>query len=459
MELEGNLKVFKLPDILQFLGQGRMTGLLSLAQGDKEVTLSFKEGKIVGSSSTARSVRLGEMLLYAGVLTRQRLQDFLDEQATATNEQYLGKLLVTQGILSEEDLIPYLELQVKEEIWDIFNWEEGSFRFEQGSPRVLGPIEIRLDIEPLLLEGTRRVDEWHSIQSSIGEGSDVFRANPEFSEDGKPALDPNAWRVLSLINGRLSVDAIARISNLGKFDTYWSLSQLLNAGLVVAVSAKVVSAPEPAETGSDAHAQAADAQGSGSSEQDASRSPAVGPLTDLLNRLGLKKIRPRNPEMIDDAANGSRPARPKRNRTEAWPSDVSLVCEAVNQLIDELAKGSKAFPKHSLGAQLEESWRESEERHPRADILKLRGDRISASLYERYAVLEKDVSDAIRGCHDDCLVALKDFWDGLIAKVADSDDRNDAEQTADRILKSLVGQSVTIASPEFSIARWSTHET
>lgn len=50
MELKGNIKDFPLPDIIQLVGLGKKTGMLSIAFQNQKASLYFKDGRIVHAS-------------------------------------------------------------------------------------------------------------------------------------------------------------------------------------------------------------------------------------------------------------------------------------------------------------------------------------------------------------------------------------------------------------------------
>lgn len=453
MELEGSLKAFKFPEILQFLGRGQMTGILSLRRNGEEVRISFRDGQITGAASSVRTVRIGDMLLYAGRISRQALDEALEAQeSTAGSPRFLGDILIQRGLVSEQDLRSFIELQVKEEVWDLFNWEDGSFRFEQSAVRKAGAIDVKLDVEPMLLEGSRRLDEWQIIRSNIGGGREVFRVNPDLAGPPEVDLDINTWQVLSLINGRLSVDSIVRLSNFGKFDTYFALDSLLRAGVIVSISDAY---DAKRDTGSFRAPP-------GPSPSNASRSPANAPgsapaanegrgVPSILSLFGRRRnAQSGEPEMAD----GGVAAGSKAGSGQHFETDVAMTCAVVNSLIDTLGNASGFGVDGDLTEWMVQTWRAMEQRYPRADLLRMEGRHISATRYDRYARLEGAVNDAIRGCHEDCLEALRGMWSSLLSQARDRMDGPAVDKIADQCLQSFMQVRPAIVAPEFSLTRW-----
>lgn len=452
MELEGSLKAFKFPEILQFLGRGQMTGILSLRRASEEVRISFRDGQITGAASSVRTVRIGDMLLYAGRISRQALDEALEAQESGGGSpRFLGDILIQRGLVSEQDLRSFIELQVKEEVWDLFNWEEGSFRFEQSSVRKAGAIEVKLDVEPMLLEGSRRLDEWQIIRSNIGGGREVFRVNPDLAGPPEVDLDINTWQVLSLINGRLSVDSIVRLSNFGKFDTYFALDSLLRAGVIVSVN-------EPYDTKRDTGtfrvpkpSNSTNASRSAANSQNAQHSTEGRSVPSILSLFGRRRnSQSGEPEM----ANGGDSAASKAAAGQNFETDVAMTCAVVNSLIDALGAASGFSTDGDPGDWLFHTWRAMEQRYPRADLLRMEGRHLSAARYDRYARLEGGVTDAIRGCHEDCLEALRGVWSSLLEQARERLDGSAVDRMADQCLQAYMQVRPAIVAPEFSLSRW-----
>jgi hypothetical protein len=447
MELEGSLKAFKFPEILQFLGRGQMTGILSLRRDSEEVRVSFREGHIMGASSSARTVRIGEMLLYAGKIGRQALDEALEAQeAAGGGNRYLGDLLIQRGLVSAEDLRSFIELQIKEEVWDLFNWEDGSFRFEQSKVRRGGAIEIKLDVEPLLLEGSRRLDEWQAIRSNIGGGGEVFRVNPDLAGPPDMDMDFNTWKILSLVNGRLTVDSIVRLSTFGKFDTYYALDSLLRAGVIASVPEAYDAEGVAARRRRSPGASAPGARGDGSAAGEARSVPS------LLGLFGRRRGGP--PIENGPAADPEVTVRPSAPSTAELETDVAVGCAAVNLFFATLRETPSYAAEGDHADWFSQAWRELEQRYPRADLIRVKGHHLDASRYDRYARLEGSVTDALRGCHEDCMEALRAMWRVLLGRARERMDAAAADRIADQCLQGFMQLRPTISAPDFSLVRW-----
>lgn len=427
-ELEGSLRTFKFPGILQFLSMGRMTGVLRLNNEGRQADLSFRDGKIVDVSTGERYMRLGQMLISSGKVTAANVEAALEDQEAGAG-RYLGELLLERNQITLDDLRETIALQFEEEIWEFFSWESGSFRFDQVPPRQPQSVVVELDVGPILKEGQRRMEEWQVLCQSINRPSEVMSINPQFSGRLEQPLDEKTWRVLSLVNGRLPVDAVVRSSTLGKFETYWSLDRLLRAEILQRGPSIEPARELPSGPGASFAAP--------SPEPAAEAEKSAG----VRGFLGRKKGKTDTPVATRVDAGPAVPPPPRGS----WPTDVSLVCDLVNATAEALgpAMGATDAERNEWMAA---SWLEIEPRHARADVLEVRDGRIEAGAYDRIARAEGELTRPLAGIRKDCLLALRALW-GRMAS-------GPREETARRVVDAWAASRAEIASPEFSLRLW-----
>lgn len=232
--MQGNLKQIALPEVLQFISMGKSTGTLSVRDSSNvETVLMILHGRIVNSSALERQRRLGDLLVHRGILKRSALAKALTIQRTQDPGKKIGQILVERDLIQEEQIREVLKLQLEEEIWNLFALTEGDFKFEQAEADQIGEALVQIDIEPLLLEGSRRQDEWQQIHSALPDEYMIIGVYP-LPEDKEqwPRLGPAEWRVLSQINGRFPIRALVNRSNMGRFEVYKILVSLLERKLV-----------------------------------------------------------------------------------------------------------------------------------------------------------------------------------------------------------------------------------
>ncbi len=128
--IQGNLETMPLSDALQWLAQGNKTGVLQIRSA-RGITkkVYFLRGRVLSSDSSDPREYLGQFLISRGLLTEEQLNMAMETQLQTGIK--LGKILVTVGILDEDDLKAMLRLKAEETLYGLFLWDEGQFTFEE----------------------------------------------------------------------------------------------------------------------------------------------------------------------------------------------------------------------------------------------------------------------------------------------------------------------------------------
>ena len=158
MGRSGNLRTTDLPEILQWISVGRKTGTLHLGRRSIQKRIVFRDGVVYTSWSNDPRESLGQFLIRDGLVTEEQLFPALLNQEQ--QGRFLGAILVAEEILSEDELRHALRTKAVESIYDLFLWPDGAFEFKEGDLPGDMPIHIEMEVTAVLLEGTRRVDEW-----------------------------------------------------------------------------------------------------------------------------------------------------------------------------------------------------------------------------------------------------------------------------------------------------------
>jgi hypothetical protein len=244
---EGNLADSSFCEILAQLSRGHETGVLRLSGATPSKSVYLQDGKIVFASSTDPDDRLGELLLTRGIITREQL----DEASKSLNPgKRLGTALVEQGFLPAEDLPKWVREQVKEILFSLFSWTEGSFVFEAGPFPSDEAITLRLSTPEIFLSGLKMVQKWSVLRKGAGEIRIPYQLSGEPRQVLKEAqLGEEEEKLLRLLESRpVTMEQAALESSLTTLRVY----QLFFAFRVLAViaPAKVPAAAKrsPVET-------------------------------------------------------------------------------------------------------------------------------------------------------------------------------------------------------------------
>ena len=164
MGLSGNLKTMLPGDLLQWLSLGQKTGTLVITNKRVEKKIFFKQGRVISSASNDPREYLGQFLMSHGYLTEPELKKAMEVQLQSGI--LLGKILVMIDVISELDLQRLMRLKAEEEIYDVFLWNDGDFYFLDDELPQMEMIPLQVDVTGIMMEGTRRVDEWARIRET-----------------------------------------------------------------------------------------------------------------------------------------------------------------------------------------------------------------------------------------------------------------------------------------------------
>ena len=220
--LEGSLDRFEVPDLLSFLGTGGRTGVLVFERPDRESKVFLREGRPVFATSTGEDLRFGSMLVRLGKVRAEVLERALKRQPGGR----IGQVLLSEKILTEQELAAFLKVQVSEVIFDAFGWTGGAFSFFDEVPPPATVVTLEMDLLNLIIEGMRRLDDPARAEAAFPDRDRAVEAlvNPERLKQSAVLTDEE-WRLFFLLDGRRSVSEICRL--MGTSDDRPTL-QILN---------------------------------------------------------------------------------------------------------------------------------------------------------------------------------------------------------------------------------------
>jgi hypothetical protein len=232
MALKGNLRDFNITQLLNLINLARKTGTLSVEASGQQAHMSFREGKLVFASMGAQDGHLAQVLFKAGRLSQEQTRTILTRAGT-TNDKRLGMMLIEAGHVTQEDILTSIRKHTQDVVFRIFTWTDGAFRFE---PNLLPPeerITVPINLESIIMEGTRRVKEWEQLQDELPnlEMALRFTDRPD-ARLRNINLSVEEWRVVSYINPRNSIRQIAKANNMSEFQIRRIVYGMLQAGLV-----------------------------------------------------------------------------------------------------------------------------------------------------------------------------------------------------------------------------------
>jgi hypothetical protein len=250
--LLGDLAVVSLGEVFSMLKDRAQTGVLRVVNTSTsaQIEIAFRGGQIdlAGAAGVAEEFLLGRFAVERGDVPGAALDAVLEERRRATSKPPLfGADLVARGLLTEAQLKRIMTRQTSELVYETLRWMHGYFQLrlapegaaavpEPGSSQILALARgaaLAIDVDRLLLEGFRRVDEWRVIGPVVEAADQVYVRD----EDRIAALPGATFTreelaVLERVDGRHSVREIVRALRLGSFDVSRILFRLLRARLI-----------------------------------------------------------------------------------------------------------------------------------------------------------------------------------------------------------------------------------
>lgn len=235
MPLRGNLRDFSTTQLLNLINLARKTGMLTIEGPNESARMAFREGKLVYAQVGTEEPSLTFILRRSGKLTEEQARA-LRQRPEAANDKALGLLLINAGYVTQAEILQGIRQHITDVAFRLFTWVEGIFNFEA----TLGPpnerITVPIDLENVIIEGSRRMREWESLQDELPNLDMALRFTDK--PDAKLRnvnLSVEEWRVVSFINPKNTMRQIAKANNMSDLDIRRIVYALLQAGLLEVV--------------------------------------------------------------------------------------------------------------------------------------------------------------------------------------------------------------------------------
>lgn len=249
MPLQGNIRDFSTTQLLNLINLARKTGTLTIfegvktgekdamgqdkmAPGSERAKISFNTGKLIFAAMDSQDGNLVSVLNKAGKLTDEQAR-IIRERAKNTTDKALAMLLINANYVSQNDIVNSIKQHTLDVVYNLLTWAEGPFRFDDGrmpgSERILVPI----DLENVIIEGSRRIKEAERLVDHLPnlDYALKFPENPREKFKGIH-LSVEEWRVVSFVNPKNTIRQIAKANNMSDMEIRRIVYGLEQAGLV-----------------------------------------------------------------------------------------------------------------------------------------------------------------------------------------------------------------------------------
>lgn len=231
--LEGSLSEFSFAEILELAGKNKKTGVILIKKPDgAEAQVYLKDGYIYFAESNLKKKPIGEMLVESGKISRNQLQDALEEQKRMGKKVRLGMILLDKGYISPKDLVQVVQEQILDSIFQLFDWTEGTFVFIPGKVAENEDIGIKLDVETAILRGAEKISYWKSVRDIVGDLDTSYEPSEVSDDDRVIVLKPKELKVLRYIDGEKKIRDLLKLLGMPETELYQILFALSSSGLI-----------------------------------------------------------------------------------------------------------------------------------------------------------------------------------------------------------------------------------
>ena len=237
MSFTGNLKTVSLPDIFQLIFSSKKTGVLEVGKDNSLRQIYFRNGSLIYASSNDEQDLFGNLLLKKGRISKEELNKVLVSQKEGKR---IGALLVEKKLFTREEIFECLKMQIEEIVYGLFGWKDGEFKFEENQEPPAETIQTELNPMNLIMEGTRRIDEWEELKKVLPADNttvELVRDPAIKSEELKISKDEIV--VMAVIGSGKEISSILEECYLDRFLTSKALANLFRMNLLKPVKKAV----------------------------------------------------------------------------------------------------------------------------------------------------------------------------------------------------------------------------
>jgi hypothetical protein len=232
MALKGNLRDFTITQLLNLINLAHKTGTLHIEGPNEKITVSFREGKLAYAFAGHEDNSLVSILYKAKRLSAAQHRA-IKERAGNISDKELGLLLINANYISQQDIISTLQTHFISIVNRLFTWIEGFFNFQNDLLPPDDKIMVRVNLENIIIEGSRRMREWEQLQDEIPSLDVALKfADRPGTNIRNVNLSVEEWRVVSFINPKNSIRQVAAAAKLNDLEIRRIIYGLLQAGLV-----------------------------------------------------------------------------------------------------------------------------------------------------------------------------------------------------------------------------------
>ena len=142
-----NIKDTPLPKLLHTISlRNDETSALELTRGTMKRRIYFQKGWPVHVVSNSMNDVLGRMMIEQGIISEENYKQSIE--IVLKEKKRHGEVLISMGIITQKELDECLVLQMNKKLWRILNWTDGNYKYflvESGLPTMLHVMPLNPD--------------------------------------------------------------------------------------------------------------------------------------------------------------------------------------------------------------------------------------------------------------------------------------------------------------------------
>lgn len=225
--MEGKLEHFDLIGVITALAKAGRQGCIRISYPEGEGEIYFKKGWLTKITINPNPVPFGNRLVRKKIITREQLDDLLDEKAIYELPEPLGVLMARKGWVKQEELRRFLKEHIEECFFLLSTKREGEFAVLE---KVAEPEEELIEIDELARTTQERLSKLKKIKEEIPSLQVVVKRNSFAKADDLSTEEEKLF--FSFLDGEKFLEDIERQGGFTEYETFVLAYELLKKGFI-----------------------------------------------------------------------------------------------------------------------------------------------------------------------------------------------------------------------------------
>ena len=227
----GNIADLPIPELFMRCMEHGFSGCMSFENSGIAKSVFWKRGKIITATSNDIDERLDNFLYRKHTITaeqREQLRKGDPDKIGSPNE------LLKQQILNIEQMFIIVKEQVVEMLFDLFNWNSGTFESHQSLKPPQDAVPMDISPESIIMNGLQKLYSWNHLEDRLPVYNERVRINKKksFNQSGL-SLTPLELRIMNVLVEPLPVSEVIRRVEGDSMQTRRSLYAMEIAGFLL----------------------------------------------------------------------------------------------------------------------------------------------------------------------------------------------------------------------------------